>query len=165
MGMSTKSRPVGSWHESPVRNTGEVRRWKSLISFRSLALGVDEQGNWLQFVPQTGSLIPATSENMLFFLPLLDMEYPDFASQVACATENNDRLRESADDLIQKVVRLALQQRAPSYIERALSWLEHLAPNDDTRKALEELARSRRGTQRLRHSAFSILRRHGTQQR
>ncbi|WP_437575040.1 hypothetical protein [Sorangium sp. So ce887] len=142
-----------------MRDTNEVRRWRALVVTSSLAIGVDEQGQWLQFVPRTERLIPATAENMLFYLPLLDMEYTEFDSQTGRVMMDDEELRTGARDLVQKVLSLALQQRSTSYIERALSWLEHVSPNDDARNALDEFARSKRGTQILRHAAFSILRR------
>ncbi|WP_437314743.1 hypothetical protein [Sorangium sp. So ce385] len=141
-----------------MRETSEVRRWRSLVASPSLVLGVDDQGSWLRFVTQTGSLIPPNSGNMLFLLPLLDMEYADFDSQMRRAAEDDEGLRASASGLVQKVLALALQERAPSYAERALSWLEHVLPNDDARRALDEFARSGRGAQRLRQAAFSMLR-------
>ncbi|WP_159397778.1 hypothetical protein [Sorangium cellulosum] len=159
--MLTKNSPVRSWQESPVRDSNEVRRWRSLVATPSLVLGIDEQGNWMQFVPQTGNLIPAVSEKMLFFLPMLDMEYAEFALQLTCAIGDDEELCAGASDLIQKVLSLALRQRAPPYIERALLWLDHIVPNDETRKALDEFAHGNRGTQRLRQAAFSILRRRG----
>jgi hypothetical protein len=104
-------------------------------------------------------VIPADSQNALFFLPLLDMEYADFVSRITDSASLGRDLQTRAEDLVQVILGLALRQRASPYVERALRWLETLQPNDETREALRDLVDSRRGTQKLRQSAARLLRR------
>jgi hypothetical protein len=159
IGVSDSDGSSHDWQVSPVRDTSEVRRWRPIVVGPSLVLGVDEEGRLVQFVSKTNTLIPADSSTLLFFLPLLDMEHDDFASQIGRVAKAGDELRDRVERLVQMTVSLALGQRSPTYIERALRWLEAVSPSDETRAALGELTRSRRGTQKLRQAAHRTLKR------
>jgi hypothetical protein len=157
--MSDGKDPQREWRSARVRNSSEVRRWRPVIEGPPFVLGIDDTGGLLQFVGQTNEVIPADSQNALFFLPLLDMEYADFVSRITDSASLGRDLQTRAEDLVQVILGLALRQRASPYVERALRWLETLQPNDETREALRDLVDSRRGTQKLRQSAARLLRR------
>jgi hypothetical protein len=129
------------------------------VTSRSLVLGIDIEGRWVQFVPKSEVLIAAEKPNMLFFLPLLDINVTEFVTRATSAGPDVEILRAKAYELAQAVVSVALRERASPYIEKALMWLPSIPVTPDIKAALGDLARSKRGTQKLRQLASSLLRR------
>jgi hypothetical protein len=143
-----------SWQVSPVRGSSETRRWRPMFCDDSFVLGMDVGEQWVRFVVEAGTLIPADAQNFLFFLPLLDVEPSAFFEQIDKPLDATGNLRERAVDLLQKTLCVALRQRSDVYIHRAMTWLDSVPVNNDVRGALLELGRSKRGTQRLRQCAL-----------
>lgn len=156
---------ASDWRVSRVRDTDELRRWRPLAAFPAvkIVLGLDSEGCLLRLVDTTKQVIPFQSTTTLFFLPLLDTDYHEFAAKTrigesALVPTVLDRLNE----LVTSVLVEALGSRAMSYIQPALRWCEVAPLNDQIRQALRELASSRRGTQKSRHLARRLARRSET---
>jgi hypothetical protein len=114
-----------------------------------ILIGVDEEGRLVRFVPDTNVVILACAENLLFFLPLLDTA-PALWSHGA---GGKGELQKKLNDLIDAVIIIALLERSPTYVGRALQWLEEMPSDRMPNSALHELERSHRGTQEQRHAA------------
>lgn len=135
-----------------------MRGWQSVVVGRSFELGMDDNGRCVRLL-EGGKLVCADDSNMLFFLPMLDLEAEEFERQIGSHTAVKGEFKERVSEMVDAVLTLALAERSPHYAERALAWLKWVPLSDKTRAALREFSISKRGTQKQRQSARLLAKR------
>jgi hypothetical protein len=118
--------------------TGEVIRWKPVFVGASFRFGVDEIGRRVQYVAARDEVLVADESNMLFFLPLLDMNPTELFEQMRGATNVAGELDGHTLNIVQQLIRVGLKQRAQTYIGRAITWLGVVRPDVETCRMRKE---------------------------
>lgn len=158
----TDSVDSSEWRVSAVYGTNLVRRWRPVVEIPalSLVLGFDDDLNWVQFVPQTGTVIPARPGGMLYYFRILDLVYEDFLQLIAerARTWSEDDLVLRGQELVSMLLADALGSESPVYVGMALRWCKSALLDERVKRALKDLVNSKRGTQMDRHTAARILR-------
>jgi hypothetical protein len=150
---------VSNWCVSYAQQRGCEVRWKPLVANHNGFLGVDSTGEWYSS-SRGGTLItPLNAENALYAIPVLDLTISDLSLGLSLADPS---LRENASrtlvTLIACAINEALRQRAETYVDVGLRWVELVPRSAALRDALADLVASKRGTQRQRQLARRLLR-------
>jgi hypothetical protein len=145
-----------SWRPSKVRGSDEQVTWRPVVATRSLCFGLDRGGRWLSANTASGEVILGDQANLLFFIPLLEIDHDEFVRQLSVSNTRAER----ALEFMKEVVQVALRERSESYLESALKWCGALRPSVELRAALLALAESKRGTQSARQLARRLARQH-----
>jgi len=149
------------WQTAPLaREEPSLVRWFPVADVAGMTLGLTEHDDWVQWSPPGKSVLRATPDTMLFFLPLLDVDYGVFRDRIAASTGGESaRLLEKARALAEATVLRGLRDEHAWYVGAALGWSQDITPMTEAMgAALYELARSKRGTQEQRHAAMRLYR-------